>query len=255
MLENDGRTLKTTRTSLEILECILEHEGMTLAELDGMFDKPKSSLHSHLNTLIDCRYVVKEGQVYRPSFRLALLGDRARQRTQLAPAVTEAIDRLAAETGEEANFTILEHGRLLMIYGASDATPDGDDDEFRREYHLHNTAAGQALLAELDRDRIERILDEWGMPRETEATITDRERLYATLEDVAERGYAVVDEELAPGLVSVGAAVHGPDGDLVGGLSVGGPKYRIDMDRLHDDIARRLVETVETLERESSIFV
>lgn len=253
MLETDGRTLKTTRTSLEILELILAHGGLTLAELDGMIDKPKSSLHSHLNTLVDCRYVVKEGRRYEASFRIALLGDLAGERGRLDPSATEKIDRLAAVTGEEANFTILEHGRLLVVYGASETDVDSDDASFRREYHLHNTAAGKALLAELDRDRIESILDEWGMPRETESTITDRERLYACLEDISERGYAIVDEEFAPGLVAVGAVVHGPDGDVVGGLSVGGPKYRIGMDRLHTELADRLLETVASLEREPSI--
>lgn len=253
MLENNGRTLKTTRTSLEILELVIEKDGLTLAELDKMIDKPKSSLHSQLNTLVDCRYIVKKGRIYEPSFRLALLGDRARERNQLKSAVIEKIDDLAAATGEETNFTIVEHGRLLVIYGGPGVS-DADDASFRREYYLHNTAAGKALLAELDRDRVERILDEWGMPRETEATITDRGRLYACLDDITDRGYAIVDGELAPGLVAVGATVHGPGGDIVGGLSVGGPKYRIDMDRVHNDLANQLLQTVESLERDVPVL-
>lgn len=247
MFDNDGRKLKTTRTSLRILEIALEHEKVTLAELDRIIDKPKSSLHSHLNTLVDCRYLVKDGNVYTTSFRLALLGDRARQQKRLAPTATQQVDQLAATTGEEVNVTVLEYGRLLMVYGSSDSeTPE--DASFRREYNLHNTAAGKALLAELDRDRVTRILEEWGMPRETESTITDRERLYECLKEISEQGYAVVDEEFAPGLVAVGATVHGPEGDVIGGLSVGGPKYRLDMDRLHGELAEQLLSTVESLE-------
>ncbi|MEY7848117.1 IclR family transcriptional regulator [Natrarchaeobius sp. A-rgal3] len=256
MLDGNGRTLKTTQTSLQILELILEHEGLSLAEFDQMIDKPKSSLHSHLNTLVDCRYLVKEEGVYKPSFRLALLGDRARQRNRLKSVAVEKIDELTAATGEEANFTVLEYGRLLMIYGSSGVTPNADDDAlFRREYHLHNTAAGKALLAELDRDHVESILDEWGMPRETESTITDRERLYSSLETISDRGYAIVNEEFAPGLVAVGAVVHNDEEDVVGGLSIGGPKYRIDMSRLHDELADQLLATVAELERESPILV
>lgn len=254
MLDHDGRTLKTTRTSLEILELILEHDGLTLARLDRMLDKPKSSLLSHLNTLVDCRYVIKEGLSYAPSYRLTLIGERAGERYRLTPAVVETIDELESGTGEEANFTMHEYGRLLVVYGASGMGEQDGDTSFRMDYRLHNTAAGKALLAEFDRDRVERILDSWGMPQETEATITDRAELYAALDDVAERGYAVVDEEFAPGLVAVGATVHGPDGEVVGGLSVGGPKYRIDMEALHGELADQLLAAVESIEQESTVF-
>lgn len=248
MLEaTNGRTLKTTRTSLRVLELVVEHDGLTLAELDGLVDKPKSSLHSHLNTLLDCRYLVKKDGTYRPSFRLAELGDRAR-RDDLEAVATEAVERLAEDTGEEANFTVFEHGRLLLLHGSSNQTPEREEDtDFRTEYYLHNTAAGKAILAELEREYVDRILDEWGMPRETEATVTDRERLYEQLAEIADEGYAIIDEEFAPGLIAVGAPVHA-DGEIIGGLSVGGPKYRLHMRRLHGTLAERLLDAVEEME-------
>ncbi|EMA59653.1 IclR family transcriptional regulator [Halorubrum lipolyticum] len=247
MLETtNGRTLKTTRTSLRILELILEHDGLTLAEIDRIVDKPKSSLHSHLNTLLDCRYVVKNGRTYSASFRLAVLGDRAR-RGDLEVVATDTVERLAEETGEEANFTVFEHGRLLLLHGSTNQAEHEGEGGFRTEYYLHNTAAGKAILAELGRDHVDRILDEWGMPREIEATVTDRDRLYDQLEEIAGKGYAIIDEEFAPGLVAVGAPVHA-DGEIVGGLSIGGPKYRINMTRLHEELAEQLLDAVEGME-------
>lgn len=78
--------------------------------------------------------------------------------------VDEILD--GVRDGEESNFTIFEHGRLLMLYGTSGSTATTESDvDYRTEYYLHNTAAGKAILAELDRDRAERILDKWGMPR------------------------------------------------------------------------------------------
>lgn len=247
----NGRRLKTTKTSLEILGLILEHGGLTLAELDRMIDRPKSSVYSHLNTLRDSRYLVKSDGTYYASFRLTLLGEKAKRRYPRESAVREVVDRLAETTGKEANFTVFEHGRLLLFYGTSS---EGDDREreadvtYRSEYYLHNTAAGKAILAELDRSRVERILDEWGMPRESEATITDRERLFDALEEIADRKFAVVDEEFAPGLVSIGAPVHDENGNVVGGLSVGGPKYQIEKRRTRHELGDRLLDAVRSLE-------
>ncbi|WP_330632988.1 IclR family transcriptional regulator [Halocatena halophila] len=241
-----GRQLKTTQTSLAILRLILEHDGLTLAEIDEFVDSSKPSICSHLNTLCEHRYVVKDDGVYRVSYRLALLGRRSSRRYPSMDAVSSVVDELATTTGQEANFTIFEHGRLLLFYGASS---DEDAVEgYRSEYYLHNTAAGKAILAALDSERGEAIIDRWGLPREAPATITSRSELVATLAEIRGDGHAIVDEEFAPGLVSVGAPVYATDGSILGGLSVGGPKFRIDMTRLDTDIASTLHDAVDTLE-------
>lgn len=250
MIENTGsRTLKTTRTSLRILTLVLEHEGLTLAQLDEMIESPKSSILSHLNTLRDSRYLVKSDGTYRVSFRVALLGETVRSRYPSRERVRTVLEELAERTGEEANFTIFEHGRLLMFHGTSgNAATEEDEADYRSEYYLHNTAAGKAILSEIDSARVDRILEKWGLPRESEATITDREQLFDTLEETAERGYGIVDEEFAPGLVAVGAAVHRDDGTILGGLSVGGPKYRVDRTRIDQELGDQLLDAVQSLE-------
>jgi len=250
MIENtEWRTLKTTRTSLKVLTLILEHDGLTLAQLDGMVDSPKSSILSHLDTLRDSRYLVKTDGTYTVSFRVALLGEKVKSRYPNRERVSSVLEELAETTGEEANFTIFEHGRLLLFHGTSGntATADGEAD-YRSEYYLHNTAAGKAILSELDSNRVERILDKWGLPRESEATITDRERLFGELEETADRGYGIVDEEFAPGLVAVGAPIHRDDGTVLGGLSVGGPKYRVDRTRINHELGEQLLDAVTSLE-------
>lgn len=248
--EAKGRILKTTQTSLRILELVLEHDGLTLARLDELIDKPKSSLHSHLQTLLKSRYLVKENETYTVSFRLSLLGETARQQSLGDDRIRKIVNELAAETGEEANFVVLEHGRLLMAYGASgDSAAEERNVDFRTEYYLHNTAAGKAILAEMDVDRANTILDRWRLPQESESTIQSRERLLESLDTVASRGYGISDEESAPGLITVGAAIHRNE-DVIGGLSVGGPKYRISMNRLHEEFANTLLEKAAALERQ-----
>lgn len=244
-----GRRLKTTQTSLEILKLILEHDGLTLAELDTMINSSKSSICSHLNTLRESRYLVKEDGTYNVSFRLSLLGERAKYRYPSEEAVKETVDQLAQKTGQEANFTVFEHGRLLMFYGTSGNVAGNENDiRYRSEYYLHNTASGKAILAELDRSRVEDILDKWGLPRESEATITSREQLFDDLEEIAVQNYAIVDEEFAPGLVAVGASVHDEDGDIIGGLSIGGPKYQINVTRIDHKFVDKLRDAIESLE-------
>lgn len=247
--EQTGRMLKTTRTSLRVLELVLEYDGLALADLNVMLDRPKSSLHSHLRTLEEAEYLVREGDTYHVGYRVALLGKEVERRYPVASVAPPVVEELAERTGEEANFTLLQHERLLLVHGASAKSTEEQTTGYRTEYYLHNTAAGRGILAEMDRDRVERIIEEWGLPRETEATITDRDQLFDELSETAQRGYGLVDEESAPGLVSVGAPVH-DDGQVIGGLSIGGPAYRIDTDRLEGELVDALFEGVDAIEGE-----
>ena len=70
-------------------------------------------------------------------------------------------------------------------------------------------------------------LPEGRLERRTDRTLTTREALEVELAKVRERGYAVADSELEPGLVAVAAPVRGPDGAVVAALSVSGPSVRL----------------------------
>jgi len=92
---------------------------------------------------------------------------------------------------------------------------------------LHCTALGKVLLAygvaPLPMGRLERL---------TAWTITSRAALQAELATVRERGYAVTDSELEPGLVAVAAPVCRDGGAVVAALSVSGPATRLTPARL-----------------------
>ena len=62
-------------------------------------------------------------------------------------------------------------------------------------------------------------------PRGPNAVATVEE-LHARVTEAAERGYAVADEELEPGLVAVAAPVRRFDGRIVAAVNVSGPSFR-----------------------------
>jgi IclR family transcriptional regulator, acetate operon repressor len=70
------------------------------------------------------------------------------------------------------------------------------------------------------------------LERRTSRTITSRAELDANLAEVRERGYAVTDEELEPGLVAVAAPVCRDGGAVVAALSVSAPATRLTPARL-----------------------
>ena len=163
--------------------------------------------------------------------------------------------RLAESTNEEANFAVAENGYMYSVeYVMGDANPNNPavGSTFLKvgsKFRMHNSAPGKAVLSALPTDRVEAILDRRGLPATTENTITDRATLFDELDTVREQGYATNDEELEVGFRSIAAPLMLDDGTVLGGLSIGGPAYRFELDEASIgrsvDILQSAVEDVE----------
>jgi DNA-binding IclR family transcriptional regulator len=220
------RTHETTETSLEVLEAVTEIDGGTLSELSDHTGLATSTLHTHLRTLVEAKYVVRAGTEYRPGLKQFHLGERARHRDERYALAKEAATELATRIDEEVNFAVEEHGRTIILFGATASSP-GDGFQAGRYFHTHSSASGKAVLAEYPEERVRDIIDRWGMPALTDRTITDYDELLAELETVRKRGYAVNDQEELEGLRAVAITVNNPDGSVFGTLDISGPPYRL----------------------------
>ncbi|WP_435156340.1 IclR family transcriptional regulator [Haladaptatus sp. DFWS20] len=217
--------LQTTEISLQLVELLVEYDGATLGELADKTDLARSTIHTHLQTLAHYGYVVRENNIYRVGLKLHHLGDYARKQNEVYDIAKRIVTDLADETELEVDFTVEENGRTVALY---DATSYSDTPSFLvdgRLFHMHNTASGKAILAEYPETRVEEILDQWGLPDETEQTVTTRDELFADLERVRERGYAINDEEAIEGLWAVSKVVKDQLGRVRGSLNVCGPTY------------------------------
>lgn len=115
--------------------------------------------------------------------------------------------------------------------------------------HLHNTVSGKTILAELHEERIREIIDKHGLPRYTEDTITDPDRLFQELEAVREDGVAFNDGESTQGFRAVASSIH-LDGKILGSIVVWGPKNRFKGDRFTKTIPDSLTGAANAFELE-----
>jgi DNA-binding IclR family transcriptional regulator len=243
---NTDRTLQTTETSLEIIELLNERNGATVSGIAEALDKPPSTVHGHLATLKEQEFVIQNGDTYDLSLRFITLGKAVRNRKQLYTRSDRYTQRVTEETEFRSIFAVEEHGR--GVYLSRNA---GDHSKWRHEqtgerFYLHATAAGKVLLAHLPDERVDEIIDRWGLPALTENTITDREELERELESVREQGVAYNREEEIEGIRAVSAPVDDPSIEGVGSLSANGPAHRLADESVGDDLA----ETLQALANE-----
>jgi IclR family KDG regulon transcriptional repressor len=114
---------------------------------------------------------------------------------------------------------------------------------------LHAGASSTILMACLPEEEWDRIIEKEGLKRYFPQTITKPGQLKARLREIRRRGYAFSDQEVDKDVRAVAAPILNGLGDLVGGLSVAGPVYRINKKRV-SSLGRLIVQYAQKISSE-----
>lgn len=82
--------------------------------------------------------------------------------------------------------------------------------QVRKRMPLHSTSFGKAILSELPQERVDQVVDPYGLAGRTASTITDAETLHDELAAIRRCGYAVDDEKNIPGVRHIEMAISSP---------------------------------------------
>ncbi|CQR53032.1 MULTISPECIES: IclR family transcriptional regulator [Haloferax] len=245
------RTLKTVSRAFDVVRALEELDGARVTELANHLDLSKSVVYNYLSTLRAEKFVVKEEDTYRLSLQFLLVGEYVRYQNILYRIGKPEIEELAEKTGEYAHLATEQHGLGVNLYKVSGEKAVGSDyqvNKLQRADYLHFSATGKAILAHLPKERVEWIVDQYGLPRKTEATITTREELFEELETIRDRGYSLNDEEEIKGLQAIGAPVTNRHGRVLGSISVSGPVRRMKQPEYHERLIESVVNTANVIE-------
>lgn len=249
MTENEHTNrVKTTVKSFRLVQSLKELDGARVTDLADELEMGKSTVHNHLQTLLEEGYVIRRGEEYHLSLEFLELGGYIRNQMEIYGVAEPEIKALAEKTGELANFAVAERGKLVYIYRSKGKQAVDLDTYAGMRAHMHNTALGKAILAHSPRDRVESILDRHGMPSETANSITDRETLFEELEQIRSQGYAQDHEERLEGLRCVAAPIKSSDNVVRGAISVSTPKSRMRGERFNDEIPEEVRSAANVVE-------
>src|SRR5262249_48717242 len=92
---------------------------------------------------------------------------------------------------------------------------------------LHAGASAKVLLAYLKPSEIDTVLNAEDLPRYTEHTVTDPAILRAQLKAIRAAGHVVSDGEVDTGVRGIAAPIFGTNEQVIEGISVAGPAFRL----------------------------
>jgi len=244
----NSRPVKTAETAFEIIETIRSENGVSLTELAEELDLANSTVHRHLQTLMERGYLIQEGHTYFPSLRFLDIGEYVRSRKNAYSLAKTKVDELAEATDERAQFMILERGSAVYMYKSAGVNAVEVNTHIGKRVPMNASAAGLAILAHTPQEEVDRLLGQNELPSLTEHTLTDTEKISEELAAIRDRGYSINDQGFICGLRALGAPVLDSDGEVIGALSVSGPINRMRGEWFEEELPNLLLGATNELE-------
>ncbi|MEM9578977.1 MAG: HTH-type transcriptional regulator BhcR [Pseudomonadota bacterium] len=241
-------TIKSLDRAMAVFEFLSASQGKALSDIASEMKQSPATVYRILVTL-EGRGLVEfdtEEQIWHIGPQAYVIGARFLRRTSLVDRARPIMRKLMEDTGETANLGVEKEGSVLFL---SQVETHATIRAFFAPGTLsamHASGIGKALLAEMDRDRLHRLLRNQRLEAFTPHTITTIEALERAFEGIRARGFAVDGEEKNLGMRCIAAPVFDVTGEAVAGISVSGPVSRVgpeDVDRM----SACVVEAAEAL--------
>lgn len=249
-----GRYSQSLERGLAILSSFTASRALLgISDLARMLDLNRSTTHRYVSTLVALGYLEQDTATrrYRLGPRVIDLGLSAINSMELREISLPHLQQLSDETGYTVNLAILDGGDVVYIERCRSIS--ASQRELELSLHVGSrlpaycTSMGKVLLAHLPDGRLDDVLAGMELTRRGPNTLTSRAALRAELESVRTAGLAVNNEELAYGLRSIAAPVHGASGAVAAAVNIAVHRSRGTMDELVAQFGQALKRTAETI--------
>ena len=206
-----------------------------LAELGKRLGTEKNQLYRSLKTLEQAGFLEtdEDGRFALTPLLHVLSAASAPRQQSVGDVARPYLDDLVAETRESVNLFV-RAGELAVCVDRRDSPHQVRlASVLGISVPLHAGAVPKAMLAFLPQGLQEQVLAQLAtLPRYTEKTVLDPNALQRELTQIRTRGYSLSDEDYDASARGVGAPIFDQHGEVVAGLSVGGPSFRVSDDDL-----------------------
>ena len=219
------------------------HRTMSLSEVAAAAGLARPTARRLLLTLEELGFVRQGGGGFELTPRVLTLGMAYVGALGLWDVARPHLEALVAQTGESSSMAQLDGPDIVYVARVSVPKLITLRVEIGTRFPAAQTSQGKVLLAALPLDELDRTLalpSRAGLPTYIGRT---PEQLYSELTAVRARGWALADEELAPGIRSVAVPVRDGTGAVRAAMNVTVHAAETSTERLLGEHLPRLLRT------------
>ncbi|SMC33132.1 transcriptional regulator, IclR family [Fulvimarina manganoxydans] len=245
----DSHFVASLEKAMRVLEAFgPEQARLGLTELSIETGLDRSSVQRLTTTLHQLGYLDKDATTKRfsPSIRMTELANRYLWSDDLVKSAMPRLIDLRQALGETINFSRLDGTDIVYTARLPSSRTSYAAMIIGRRVPALNTSSGRVMLALREPGERQRAIEEWPMQRFTSQTTMDREAVKRLVEEAAETGYSIAENELQMNELALAVAVN-RNGEPGGAIhcSVSGTVWT--RERLREDVMPRLRDVANAI--------
>ncbi|MGI4985793.1 MAG: IclR family transcriptional regulator [Janthinobacterium lividum] len=200
--------------------------AQTLTDVAGATGLTRAGARRILLTLHTLGYVTMEGRSFRLTPRILELGFAYLTSLPFWNLAEPVLETLVAQLRESSSAAVLDGTDIVYVLRIPVQKIMSINLSIGSRLPAYCSSMGRVLLAGLDEDELDARLAASTLDRRTPHTLTDRHALKAEIAQVRTQGWALVDQELEAGLISLSAPIRDRQGRVIAAMNISGNAQR-----------------------------
>lgn len=226
-----------------------QHPRQTMSEVAARTGLTRAGARRILLTLQHLGYVRCDGRRFELTPKVLDLGFAYLSSLDLWHLAEPLMQRFALEVGESCSAATLDAHEIVYVLRVASQKIMSLNLGVGSRLPAWCSSMGRVLLAGLPDAQVRRLLRDAAPVARTRHTVHDPVRLLEIVRATREQGWALVDQELEEGLISLAVPIRARDGCLVAAVNVSGQPHRTPRERMLEHMLPRLQRTAAGIEQ------
>ncbi|HEV7309828.1 IclR family transcriptional regulator [Ensifer sp.] len=224
----------TLGKAIAVLEAVVNSDGpQRFTDILARSGQPRGTLHRLLSHLVEEDLLVQRRDLsYEPGLRLLTLAYRSWSGNRFRDVAEPHLRHLHELTGETVHLGVLRQAEIVYVDKVESRQTVRMSSQIGKASPAYCTGIGKAALSLLGHTELDEVLARTEFHAFTAHTHRSAATLLAEIEEIRREGHAFDREEHEAEIRCVAAPIAVAGSELVAGISVTGPAYRVTMEQL-----------------------
>lgn len=243
----DGYVQSFARGLAVIRSFSADSPSQTMTEVAQRTGLTRAGARRILHTLHALGYVEIDGRQFRLTAKVLDLGFAYLSSLPLWSLAEPFIESLVRDVQESSSVAVLNDKEIVYVLRVPTEKIMSINLSVGSRLPAYCSSMGRVLLAGLDDDRLDQQLAATELVARTSRTITDAAVLREEILRVRRQGWALIDEELEIGLISVAVPITARKGKVMAAINVGMHRTRMTPADAERDVLPKLLSTARQI--------
>lgn len=221
--------------------------SQTMTEVAQRTGLTRAGARRILHTLHGLGYVEIDGRQFRLTAKVLDLGFAYLSALPFWNLAEPYMEALVRDVQESSSAAVLDGKDIVYVLRVPTQKIMSINLGVGSRLPAYCSSMGRVLLAGLDDAELEWHLTTTELVARTARTITDPDQLREEILRIRQQGWAMINEELEVGLISVAAPIRGRNGKVLAAINVGLHSSRMNADAVREHVLPKLLATANRI--------